>query len=825
MTISRPIPSSLSTPSRRRGIGKLLACHLAVAGALATMSGAGHAATTCGPNVTTNCETEGGSNSDVGVYQIWNLTSNSFGNGSTATSGTIVYNSGTSAAPQGLYLWDGAAKKWLQVSYTPTSIPSAPLKVAGNEGTGTVPADGTLTIKGTAARPGNYSGDNLKTVANADGTVNIQMTDQPKFGNVVINEGGTGTITGVTAGTATTDAVNFGQLDILAKKTLTFAGDSGTPVARTLDQTLNVTGGVTDPLKLTDGNIGVVADGTDKLSIKLAKNISVDSVNAGGTLLDSSGVTLTNGTALTTGGLNIAPKNTINMGGNTITNVAAGEDPMDAVNKSQLDAVSAGGYKPWKLTTSASGTGTVAGNVVAPVGSDATVTVDAGDNIAITQDATDPKKITVATKKDVAFDTVAVGSATLNTNGLFITNGPSVTTSGINAGNMQIKGVANGTSDDAAVNLSQLNGAIAGTGWNLGVNNTQTPTKVAPGATVQVNAGQNIAVTQSGTNLTIATTPNLTADSLTTGNTMVNTNGVTISGGPNQTVSLTNAGLNNGGNVITGVANGELSASSTQAINGSQLYAVSQTASAGWNLGVNGGPTTNVGPGGTVQLNAGTNMVVTQSGTNLTVATKPNLTADSVSINNGGPVVNQQGITMQAGNTLDMGGNAITNVADGVNPTDAVNVRQLQGVVQYDSKPDGSVNAQSVTLNADGGPAQMHNVAAGTAGTDAVNVNQLNAVNTGLNARMSALDDKVNRQGRALSGGIAASAAMAVVTPVEPGRFHVTGAVAGYNGQVGVGFNVIKRSADGNTSLHAGVGWGSGGSKAIVRVGFGFSFD
>jgi len=60
---------------------------------------------------------------------------------------------------------------------------------------------------------------------------------------------------------------------------------------------------------------------------------------------------------------------------------------------------------------------------------------------------------------------------------------------------------------------------------------------------------------------------------------------------------------------------------------------------------------------------------------------------------------------------------------------------------------------------------------------------------------------------------------------VEPGRYHVSGAVAGYNGQAGIGFNVLKRSDNGQTTLHAGVGWGSGGSKAIVRVGFGFSFD
>src|SRR5204863_438220 len=86
----------------------------------------------------------------------------------------------------------------------------------------------------SSRRPGTYSGDNLKTVANADGTVNLQMTDQPKFGNVVINDAGTGKITGVAAGAVTatsTDAVNGSQLNGLANTALTFAGDGGTPVA------------------------------------------------------------------------------------------------------------------------------------------------------------------------------------------------------------------------------------------------------------------------------------------------------------------------------------------------------------------------------------------------------------------------------------------------------------------------------------------------------------------------------------------------------------------------------------------------------------------
>lgn len=151
--------------------------------------------------------------------------------------------------------------------------------------------------------------------------------------------------------------------------------------------------------------------------------------------------------------------------------------------------------------------------------------------------------------------------------------------------------------------------------------------------------------------------------------------------------------------------------------------------------------------------------------------------------------------------------------------------------MRYDINEDGTTNYQSVTLGGQNAtsPTALHNVAPGVAGTDAVNVNQLNsgiaAANAYTDSRVNSLQNTIERNTKMLSGGIAASAAMAVVTPVEPGRYHVSGAVAGYNGQAGIGINLLKRSDNGQTTLHGGVGWGSGGGKAIVRVGFGFSFD
>ena len=121
-----------------------------------------------------------------------------------------------------------------------------------------------------------------------------------------------------------TDAINK-----VRNMPLTFAGDTGKDVERKLGQKVNLVGGVADAGKLSDGNIGVVANGQDKLEIKLAKDIKVDSVKAGDTTINTDGLTIANGPSITKKGINAA--------GNKITGVAAGEADTDAVNVSQLN--------------------------------------------------------------------------------------------------------------------------------------------------------------------------------------------------------------------------------------------------------------------------------------------------------------------------------------------------------------------------------------------------------------------------------------------------------------------------------------------------------
>ncbi|CAJ2751574.1 hemagluttinin domain-containing protein [Burkholderia pseudomallei] len=193
---------------------------------------------------------------------------------------------------------------------------------------------------------------------------------------------------------------------------------------------------------------------------------------------------------------------------------------------------------------------------------------------------------------------------------------------------------------------------------------------------------------------------------------------------------------------LTGLAPGAVSAASTDAVTGAQLYAATQTASAGWNLvtsttgngQVSGTASQNVAAGGTVTLTTGNNVALTQNGSQITIATSTTPTFASVTAS---------GLTLSPDSSVNMGGNVLHNVAPGVAATDAATVGQLTAAigagganaVQYDTAAHNSV-----TLNPGGTPASLHNVAAGTlsaTSTDAINGSQLYATNQAVSQAQS----------------------------------------------------------------------------------------
>ena len=114
-------------------------------------------------------------------------------------------------------------------------------------------------------------------------------------------------------------------------KGLNFDGDSGTTINKKLGGTVVIKGGAT-ATDLTDNNIGVVSDGTGTLNVKLAKTLTgLDSVTAGGTTINSGGLTVGNKTYVSPNGINANDQK--------ITNVADGNiaaNSKDAVNGGQL---------------------------------------------------------------------------------------------------------------------------------------------------------------------------------------------------------------------------------------------------------------------------------------------------------------------------------------------------------------------------------------------------------------------------------------------------------------------------------------------------------
>ena len=261
---------------------------------------------------------------------------------------------------------------------------------------------------------------------------------------VSIGEGSTKTrqLTGLAAGDADTDAVNVAQLKNVNLK---YAGDTGNSDVLLKDGTLNVKG--------DDKFISTSADANGvKITAKVGEKITT---NADGKA--------------------VAP---------TTNGIATTENVTQAINNSG-----------WKVTSLNNG-GTTNGTSSEKVSPGDTVTFSAGKNIVLDQAG---KQFTYSLNKDVDLTkdgSLTIGDTVINNAGMTITGGPSVTKTGINAGNKKITNVASGTDDTDAVNVKQLKAA-------------KTEVKAGAGVTVaksQGAEGQDI-YTVSSTGATGSTDP------------------------------------------------------------------------------------------------------------------------------------------------------------------------------------------------------------------------------------------------------------------------------------------------------------------------------
>ena len=302
------------------------------------------------------------------------------------------------------------------------------------------------------------------------------------------------------------------------------------------DETLTIKGTGTGAFSDYDsGNIQtqVSTDGT--VTVGLKKDLTVNSVTAGDSKLDTNGLTITGGPSVTKAG--------IDAGSKKITNVADGTiaaNSKDAINGGQLH--------------------TALNNINNNINAAKTEVKSSDGSIGVTQ-GTNTSGATVydlAAKTDGTTITKAAdGSLKANTTALApAANGSIAAPSAADAGRLATAGDIANAINQAGFNLTTSTGAVSGSSVE----------RVNAGKTVTIDAGKNIRISQNGGTVSIATQDNASFDSVTTGNTKIDNNGLTINGGP----SVTQAGIDAAGNKITNVAAGT---DPTDAVNVSQLNA------------------------------------------------------------------------------------------------------------------------------------------------------------------------------------------------------------------------------------------------------------
>ena len=646
---------------------------------------------------------------------------------------------------------------------------------------------------------------------------------------------------------------------------LTFAGDTGTNVTRKLGETVKLVGGVTDETKLSNNNIGVVANGNDKLEIKLAKDIKVNSVKAGDTTINNEGLTIEGGPSVTKAGINAA--------GNKITGVAAGTDDTDAVNVSQLNnAVNAA-------------------KTEVKAGKNTSIKETKGDNgeSIYTIDAVDTSAS--VTSKSGAL-TVTPGKPTLDD-----ASNTTVTNYDIDLSDETKEDIKKGVKAHDIV----TNKGLTFTG-DSGSTNVEKL-----GSTVAIKGDDNITTKAEGDKVTVKLNKDITVDSVKAGDTTINNDGLKIADGP----SVTKAGIDAAGNKISNVGDGDVSKDSKDAVNGSQLYEVKELAGKGWNATatkkegstgeVSGTEVANVAPGATVNYIAGDNIKLEQNGINFTISTTKDLKAENVTATtvntttiNLGEGDNSTPITVVSGkdaapnldgktpNRMNFGGETVATLSDGLKfganvggvynakLNSQINVKGADSNTNW-SEFDGGDNVmtnidksgnvrvaikknlkvESVTANKftagdtvidsngvtikngpsmtkngiNAGNKQITNVAPGRIAadsTDAVNGSQLHEVKADMNNKINKLNGQVNKLGKRVNAGTASAlAASQLPQAYIPGKSMVSVAAGNYQGQNAVALGMSRISDNGKIIIRL-AGTSDTQGKVGVAVGAGY---
>ena len=475
--------------------------------------------------------------------------------------------------------------------------------VVGNNSTAS--ADGAMVLGSSASVTGKngvalgnntkVANENAVAIGNGSETAAAVATPSATINGVAHNFAGVNpastvsvgkagaerTITNVAAGrisATSTDAINGSQLYAVTSeidKGVAYAGDVKAAAAaankftRKLGEQTNIVGGVTDTSKLTDGNIGVVSNGTDTLNIKLAKDVKVDSVTAGNTVINNNGLTVGGKTYVTNNGINAnnAPITNVASGGTTDSNAANIGDVKKAVAGAKATVT---GAKQATVTNTTAVDGHVDYVVSA---TKTTLAAEAGGKVSVTGGTEDANGVIAYT---VGLD-AATKTAINNIGGGTIAAGDNKTVTGDT-----VNTYLNNNYYDKPTMDTKL-GDKANTNLDNITNAGKTVINDIAADAVKVVNGKNTTVTpgtEAGANGTVKTyAVNVSGDL--TGITSIS-NQKTAPGGTTTGAKITLGDTTNtvsvGGAKITNVADGDVAPNSKDAVNGGQLNEVKELA-------------------------------------------------------------------------------------------------------------------------------------------------------------------------------------------------------------------------------------------------------
>ena len=562
----------------------------------------------------------------------------------------------------------------------------------------TYKANGANANKVSLANGLNFTdGTFTKATVGTNGTVTISTATE----TITNDADGKAKVNSPTDGLATAknvaDSINKAVDGLSQNLTVSDGATDGTVNLKNQKLTVSGTNGVSTTVNGQTVTVGLDAatkTKVDNASTAVARNISLgaDSGTASSQSLKDGDVafnvkaatgdlvsTKMNGNTVEISTKRAAITSDANTGAASVTGddgLATSKNVADAINKA-ADAAKAGAA--WNLTTNSSTT-----DKTSVQGGD-TVDLINGDNILITQDGTDKKKITVATKKDLAVDSITAGNTVMNTSGL--TNGTTAITGtgittdkvtvggisidktdGINGGNKTITNVASGgTTDTNAANIGDVKQAVANLSQNLnitdGTNNGTIDLKNqklnvagANGVTATVN-GQTVTVGLDADTKTkvdnssdaVARNISLGADSgtassqsLKDGDVAFNVKGATgdfIStkmNGDTVEVSTKRATINSDAAGTASVTGDDGLATAKNVADAINKAASQAKDGAAWKLSANGDTPTTVAGGDTVDFTGDNNITVTQTGKNIATTLNKDLKKmNTISFENG----------------------------------------------------------------------------------------------------------------------------------------------------------------------------------------------